>query len=153
MPNSDIETVSSQVMDLIGCSQDEILLVSAKEGIGIEKVFESIILNIPEPTAKYENTFSRALIFDSFYDQFRGVVAYVRIFGGSFKKNDVVELFSNKINFDITEVGKLKMDKIKTDSLSSGDVGYFVTSLKEVSDIKVGDIIEPYTIEEIARTI
>ena len=141
MPNSDIETVSSQVMDLIGCSQDEILLVSAKEGIGIEKVFESIILNIPEPTAKYENTFSRALIFDSFYDQFRGVVAYVRVFGGEFKKNDIGELFSNKISFDITEVGKLKLEKIKTDSLSSGDVGYFVTSLKEVSDIKVGDTI------------
>ena len=141
MPNADVETVSSQVIDLIGCEQDEILSVSAKEGVGIEEVFESIILNVPEPTVKYENDFSRALIFDSFYDQFRGVVAYVRIFGGSFKKNDVVELFSNKINFDITEVGKLKMDKIKTDSLSSGDVGYFVTSLKDVADIKVGDTI------------
>ena len=110
MPNADIETVSSQVIDLIGCTQDEILLVSAKEGIGIEKVFESIILNIPEPTAKYENNFSRALIFDSFYDQFRGVVAYVRVFGGEFKKNDIGELFSNKISFDVTEVGKLKLE-------------------------------------------
>ena len=141
MPNADIEGVSKQVVDLIGCNKNEILSVSAKEGLGIDQVFEAIISNVPEPTAKHEDNFSKALIFDSFYDQFRGVVAYVRVFSGIFKKNDLGELFSNKINFDITEVGKLKMEKIKTDSLSSGDVGYFVTSLKDVADIKVGDTI------------
>ena len=141
MPNANVELVSEQIMDLIGCKKDEILQISAKDGIGIEDVFDSIINDIPSPTKKYENTQSRALIFDSFYDQFRGVVAYIRVFGGSFKKNDLIKLISNDINFEITEVGKLKLNKISTDVLKSGDVGYIVTSLKNVSDINVGDTI------------
>jgi GTP-binding protein LepA len=141
MPNSDVEAVSEQITELIGCDKDEILCVSAKEGLGIDEVFDAIIARVPSPIAKYENNTSRALIFDSFYDQFRGVVAYIRVFGGSFKKNDVIELVSNKVNFEITEVGKLKLEKVSTSSLSSGDVGYIVTSLKDVSDIKVGDTI------------
>ena len=141
MPNSDVEGVSEQIIELIGCDKEDILSVSAKEGLGIEDVFKSIISKIPKPTNKYENKMSRGLIFDSFYDQFRGVVAYVRVFGGKFKKNDIIELVSNKVNFEITEVGKLKLEKVKTDTLSSGDVGYIVTSLKDVADINVGDTI------------
>tara|TARA_B100000614_G_scaffold242761_1_gene245354 strand:+ start:3557 stop:5362 length:1806 start_codon:yes stop_codon:yes gene_type:complete len=141
MPNANVELVSEQIMDLIGCKRNEILEISAKDGIGIESVFDAIINDIPSPTNKYENTQSRALIFDSFYDQFRGVVAYIRVFGGSFKKNDLIKLISNDINFEITEVGKLKLKKISTDLLKSGDVGYIVTSLKNVSDINVGDTI------------
>ena len=141
MPNADVDSVSKQVIELIGCDKEDILSVSAKDGLGIDKVFESIISKIPKPTSKHENNTSRALIFDSFYDQFRGVVAYIRVFGGSFQKSDVIELVSNKINFEITEVGKLKLEKVKTDILSSGDVGYIVTSLKDVSDINVGDTI------------
>ena len=141
MPNADVESVSEQVIELIGCQREEILEISAKDGIGIESVFDAIINIVPSPTAKYENETSRALIFDSFYDQFRGVVAYIRVFGGSFKKNDLIKLISNDINFEITEVGKLKLKKISTDLLRSGDVGYIVTSLKNVSDINVGDTI------------
>ena len=141
MPNADVDSVSKQIIELIGCKEEEILSISAKEGIGIQSVFDVIISKIPKPTSKYENNTSRALIFDSFYDQFRGVVAYIRVFSGSFKKNDIIELFSNKINFEITEVGKLKLEKISTNLLSSGDVGYIVTSLKNVSDISVGDTI------------
>ncbi len=141
MPNANVELVSEQIIDLIGCKRNEILEISAKDGIGIESVFDAIINDIPSPTNKYENTQSRALIFDSFYDQFRGVVAYIRVFGGSFKKNDLIKLISNDINFEITEVGKLKLKKISTDLLKSGDVGYIVTSLKNVSDINVGDTI------------
>ena len=141
MPNADVDSVSKQIIELIGCKEEEILSISAKEGIGIQSVFDVIISKIPKPTTKYENNTSRALIFDSFYDQFRGVVAYIRVFSGNFKKNDIIELFSNKINFEITEVGKLKLEKISTNLLSSGDVGYIVTSLKNVSDISVGDTI------------
>ena len=141
MPNSDVEAVSEQIIELIGCDKEDILSVSAKEGLGIDDVFDSIISKIPEPTNKHENNMSRGLIFDSFYDQFRGVVAYVRVFGGEFKKSDIIELVSNKVNFEITEVGKLKLEKVKTDILSSGDVGYIVTSLKDVADINVGDTI------------
>ena len=141
MPNSDVESVSQQIIELIGCKKEDILSVSAKEGLGIDNVFESIISKIPKPTSKHENNRSRALIFDSFYDQFRGVVAYIRVFGGQFKKSDIIELVSNKVNFEITEVGKLKLEKVKTDTLSSGDVGYIVTSLKDVADINVGDTI------------
>ena len=141
MPNADVDSVSEQVVELIGCDKEDILSVSAKEGLGLNEVFESIISKIPKPTDKHENNTSRALIFDSFYDQFRGVVAYIRVFGGQFKKNDIIELVSNKVNFEITEVGKLKLEKVKTDTLSSGDVGYIVTSLKDVSDINVGDTI------------
>ena len=141
MPNANVESVTEQVVELIGCSKNDILKISAKNGIGIETVFDSIIHEIPSPTKKFENHTSRALIFDSFYDQFRGVVAYIRVFGGSFKKNDQIKLISNDINFEITEVGKLKLKKISTDELKSGDVGYIVTSLKNVSDINVGDTI------------
>ncbi len=141
MPNADVELVSEQIIELIGCKREEILEISAKDGIGIESVFDAIINIVPSPTARYENQTSRALIFDSFYDQFRGVVAYIRVFGGSFKKNDLIKLISNDINFEITEVGKLKLKKISTDELKSGDVGYIVTSLKNVSDINVGDTI------------
>ena len=135
------EKPSEQIIELIGCDKEDILSVSAKEGLGIEDVFESIISKIPKPTNLHENKMSRGLIFDSFYDQFRGVVAYVRVFGGKFKKNDIIELVSNKVNFEITEVGKLKLEKVKTDTLSSGDVGYIVTSLKDVADINVGDTV------------
>jgi len=141
MPNADVDSVSKQIIELIGCKEEEILSVSAKEGIGIQSVFDVIISKIPKPTSKHEDNTSRALIFDSFYDQFRGVVAYIRVFSGSFKKNDIIELVSNNINFEITEVGKLKLEKISTNLLSSGDVGYIVTSLKNVSDINVGDTI------------
>ena len=141
MPNSDIDGVSEQIIELIGCDKSEIIAVSAKDGTGIDRVFDSIIDIIPKPTNKHENGDSRALIFDSFYDQFRGVVAYIRVFGGSFAKNDIIELISNKVNFEITEVGKLKLEKVSTSILSSGDVGYIVTSLKDVSDINVGDTI------------
>ena len=141
MPNSDVEAVSEQIIELIGCDKTEILTVSAKEGTGVDSVFDSIVNVIPPPTKKHENGHSRALIFDSFYDQFRGVVAYIRVFGGSFTKNDIIELISNKVNFEITEVGKLKLEKVSTQNLSSGDVGYIVTSLKDVSDINVGDTI------------
>jgi len=141
MPNADVESVSEQVIELIGCKREEILEISAKDGIGIESVFDAIINIVPSPTDKHENKTSRALIFDSFYDQFRGVVAYIRVFGGSFKKNDLIKLISNDINFEITEVGKLKLKKISTPELKSGDVGYIVTSLKNVSDINVGDTI------------
>ena len=141
MPNADVESVSEQVIELIGCKREEILEISAKDGIGIESVFDAIINIVPSPTDRYEDKTSRALIFDSFYDQFRGVVAYIRVFGGSFKKNDLIKLISNDINFEITEVGKLKLKKISTDELKSGDVGYIVTSLKNVSDINVGDTI------------
>tara|TARA_B100000029_G_scaffold177825_1_gene175200 strand:+ start:906 stop:2714 length:1809 start_codon:yes stop_codon:yes gene_type:complete len=141
MPNANTDITSEQIIDLIGCKSEEILKISAKDGIGIDEVFHAIINTIPSPTNKYENNTSRGLIFDSFYDQFRGVVAYIRVFGGSFKKNDQIKLISNDINFEITEVGKLKLNKISTDELKSGDVGYIVTSLKNVSDINVGDTI------------
>ncbi len=141
MPNSDVEAVSEQIIELIGCDKEDILSISAKDGTGINTVFDTVIDKIPIPTKKHENNTSRALIFDSFYDQFRGVVAYIRVFSGSFKKSDIIELVSNKVNFEITEVGKLKLEKVKTEKLSSGDVGYIVTSLKDVSDINVGDTV------------
>jgi len=141
MPNANIDLVSEQITDLIGCKKNEIISISAKDGIGIDNVFDAIISTVPSPTSKFEDNTSRGLIFDSFYDQFRGVVAYVRVFGGEFKKNDLVNLISNDVNFEITEVGKLKLKKISTDYICSGDIGYIVTSLKNVSDINVGDTI------------
>jgi|TARA_B110000495_G_C23039500_1_gene622414 GTP-binding protein LepA len=141
MPNADVENVSEQIVELIGCKKEEILHISAKEGLGINAVFDSIIDFVPPPTDKYNNGTSRGLIFDSFYDKFRGVVAYIRVFGGSFKRDNSVKLISNKLGFEITEVGKLKLDKVKTDVIENGDVGYVVTSLKDVSEINVGDTI------------
>jgi len=139
-PNADLESAISQTVDLLGCDEDEILSISAKEGIGIDKVLTAIIERIPQPYIPGEKG-TRALIFDSQFDQFRGVVPYVRIFDGYLEKGMTTKYFAKPGGHEITEVGILKMKKIPVKRLSAGDVGYIVTNIKNVSEVSVGDTL------------
>ena len=138
IPNADIEGAKDQLIELLGCKRDEILSISSKEGMGIESVLTAIIDRIPPPVIPGKKG-ARALIFDSIYDQFRGVVTYVRIVDGYIEKGMTTQYFAKPGNHEITEVGILKMNKVPVKRLSEGDVGYVVANIKNVSEISVGD--------------
>ena len=135
-----IDTVKKQVIDLIGCKEEEILMGSAKSGIGTENVLEAIVRRIPAPGGD-PNAPLRALIFDSVFDEFRGAVAYVRIVDGTVKERDKIRFFSNGKEFQADDIGVLEMQRKRTGSLSVGDVGYIIASVRDVHDTKVGDTI------------
>ena len=139
-PNANLESAITQTIDLLGCKEDEILEISAKEGTGVNNVLSAIIDRIPPPEIPGVKG-TRALIFDSKYDQFRGVVPYVRIFDGFLEKGMTTQYFAKPGGHEITEVGILKMNKIPIKRLSAGDVGYIVTNIKNVSEVSVGDTL------------
>ena len=139
-PNANLESAITQTIDLLGCNEDEILAISAKEGTGVSNVLSAIIDKIPPPKIPGVKG-TRALIFDSKYDQFRGVVPYVRIFDGFLEKGMTTQYFAKPGGHEITEVGILKMNKIPVKRLSAGDVGYIVTNIKNVSEVSVGDTL------------
>ena len=139
-PNANLESAITQTIDLLGCNEDEILEISAKEGTGVNNVLSAIIDRIPPPEIPGVKG-TRALIFDSKYDQFRGVVPYVRIFDGFLEKGMTTQYFAKPGGHEITEVGILKMNKIPIKRLSAGDVGYIVTNIKNVSEVSVGDTL------------
>jgi GTP-binding protein LepA len=141
MPAADLESSVSQICELLGCSKDEVLLISAKNNINIQSVFDAIIKAIPCPKLSTIKE-TRALIFDSTFDQFRGVVPYVRVFDGSLKKGMTARYFANSsLGHEIAEVGILKMTKSPVEQLNAGDVGYIITNVKDVRQIKVGDTL------------
>ena len=139
-PNANLQSAITQTIDLLGCNEDDILEISAKEGTGVSNVLSAIIDRIPPPEIPGVKG-TRALIFDSKYDQFRGVVPYVRIFDGFLEKGMTTQYFAKPGGHEITEVGILKMNKIPVKRLSAGDVGYIVTNIKNVSEVSVGDTI------------
>ena len=152
MKNANVDSVKGQVQDLLGCSEEEILCISAHKGIGIELVFDSIINNIPYPKINTEINGARALIFDCVYDKYRGVISYVKLFNGKISKGMTAKYFINDSLHEILEVGKLKLNKHALDSLNEGEVGYVITNNKDVSDIKVGDtmtVLENPTTKEL----
>ncbi len=140
LPSAQPEETCQEIIDLIGCKREDIVLASAKAGIGIEEILEKIVSDIPPPTGD-PNKPLQALIFDSVFDPFRGAIAYVRVFQGELPKNTHLKFFSNDKHYDADEVGYLRMDKIKSDKLSIGEVGYVVANVREISDIRVGDTI------------
>ena len=139
-PNADRDGVAEQIVDLLGCVKDDILYISAKDGIGIEGVLGAIIEKIPPPKTT-DAAGTRALIFDSTFDQFRGVVLYVRIVDGYLRKGMNTQYFAKEGTHDITEVGILKLNKHPIEKLEAGSVGYVVTNIKKVSEISVGDTL------------
>lgn len=150
LPAADVEKVSNEIINLLGCKKEEIIPVSAKTGLNVEAVLDAIINKAPSPkvpldlesTAAPDET--RALIFDSYFDDYRGVVLYVRIFNGQIKKNDNIFMMASKINGIALEVGVLKPGMQPKDSLSEGEVGYIVTNLKTTREAKVGDTVTLY---------
>ena len=139
--NADIKSASAQLIELLGCNEDELLFISAKNNIGIGDVLKSIINSVPCPEYKDDEKGTRALIFDSVYDQYRGVILYIRMFHGVVKKNMNFKSFTMIGTNEILEVGALKLKKEPKEELQTGDVGYIVTNIKKVSEVNVGDTI------------
>ena len=140
MDGAMIAEVKDQVMELIGCKEEEILLASAKNGIGIEEILEAIIKRIPAPTGKPDAPL-QALIFDSVFNSFRGIIAYFRVFNGSVKKDEVIKIISTGEEYQAAEVGTLKLGLQPKDRVETGDVGYIITGIKNAKELKVGDTI------------
>lgn len=135
-----IEEVKDQIVDLLGCDHDEILAVSAKIGLGIDQVLDAIINRIPCPKGDPEAPL-QALIFDSLFNPFRGVVAYFRIFNGSIKKGDHVKFVATGMDYRADEVGILRMKQEVRSTVSAGDVGYIISGIKNSKEVQVGDTI------------
>lgn len=129
-----------QLIDLIGCKEDEIILTSAKSGEGLQKIFDAIIERIPQPKYLPDKPL-RALIFDSVYDSFRGAISFIRVFDGELRAENWIRFFANNSTHEVSEVGIFKMQRIRTDKLISGDVGYLVANVKDLSNVKVGDTV------------
>ncbi|HDN59442.1 MAG TPA: elongation factor 4 [Candidatus Marinimicrobia bacterium] len=140
LPGAEVEQVTKQIVDLIGCTEDEILLVSAKTGEGVVKLLEEVIKRVPPPEIKKDSPL-RALIFDSTFDSFRGAIPYVRVFEGEVKPGDVIKLFSHESEYEVSEVGIFRLGRVKVDKLGSGDVGYLIAGIKEITKVRVGDTI------------
>jgi GTP-binding protein LepA len=140
LPSADVEGVARQIIDLIGVVREEILQVSAKAGIGIEELVESIIERVPAPADNRAMPL-RALIFDSVFDAYRGAVVYLRIVEGSLKKGDRVKFFANSKIFVADEIGTMSLKRQPGEKLESGNVGYLICSIKDVKDAKVGDTV------------
>ncbi len=140
LPNAMPEVVEDQIIELIGCKRDTIIRASGKTGEGIDEILKRIISDIPAPAGDPEAPL-QGLIFDSVYNQFRGVVAYVKVVNGTVRKGDVVKFVATEKQYNVDEVGVLKMALNPRESLSAGDVGYIISNIKTAREIRVGDTV------------
>ena len=140
LPNAIPEIVEDQIIDLIGCSREDIIHASGKTGMGIETILERIIEKIPAPSGDPQAPL-QALIFDSVFNSFRGVIAYFKIVNGQIKTKDLVKFVATGKEYDADEIGVLKLGMAPRDKLSAGDVGYIISGIKTAKEVKVGDTI------------
>ena len=140
LPNAMPEIVEDQIIELIGCKRDTIIRASGKTGEGVETILHRIIEDIPQPTGNGEAPL-QGLIFDSVFNSFRGIIAYVKIVNGTVAKGDLVKFMATEKQYNVDEVGVLKMGFEPRDSLSAGDVGYIISGIKTAREIKVGDTV------------
>lgn len=140
LPAADVDRVSQELINLLGCKKEEIIAISAKTGKNVETVLDAVIDRIPCPNGK-EEAATRALIFDSYYDDYRGVILYVRAIDGSIKKNDTIHMMQTGKDAIALEVGKLTPQMSPEKEISVGEIGYIVTNLKTTRDAKVGDTV------------
>ncbi len=140
LPSAEIDKVKKQIMDLLGCKEEEILLASAKTKVGIVEILEAIVKRIPAPSGDPEAPL-QALIFDSVFDSYRGAVANIRLFNGTLRTNDKIKFFAINREYEAEEIGILGLRRIKTEELSAGNVGYLIAGVKDVHDEKVGDTV------------
>jgi GTP-binding protein LepA len=140
LPNADVPTVKKQLEDILAIPADDAILASAKTGIGIEEILEAIVQRIPAPEPLPDGKL-RALVFDSIFDIYRGVVAYARVFSGSVVAGQNVKLMSTSNNYDLKEVGIFTPKPLARPKLDAGDVGYFIANIKSTADIKIGDTL------------
>jgi GTP-binding protein LepA len=140
LPNADIENVSAQIIEMVGCKKEDILLASAKTGEGIEDILNAITSKIPAPEEPKNEEF-KGLIFDSIYDRYRGVVAYVRVYEGSLKKGSRIKFFAHDTHYDVDEVGHFIIDRKKSDSIKAGEVGYIIANVRDIEHVLAGDTV------------
>lgn len=140
LPSAMPEEVKDQIVDLIGCSLEDIIPASGKTGQGVDKVLEAVIARIPPPKGDPEAPL-QALIFDSVFNPFRGIIAYFRVLNGSLRKGDKVKFMATEKEYDADEIGVLKLDLSPRNSVLAGDVGYIVSGIKTAKEVKVGDTI------------
>ncbi|NRA47902.1 MAG: elongation factor 4 [Phaeodactylibacter sp.] len=140
MESAMIDEVSDQIIDLIGCEKEDILLASGKTGLGVPEIMEAIVERIPSPEGDPDAPL-QALIFDSVFNAYRGVIAYFRIINGTMQKGDLVRFVNTGKEYEADEIGVLKMTQLPKKRLEAGNVGYIITGIKESKEIKVGDTI------------
>lgn len=140
MESAKVEEVSDQIIELIGCKREEILAVSAKTGQGVDRVLDAIIDRIPAPKGD-ENAPLQALIFDSVFNSFRGIIAYFRVMNGTIRTGDKVKFFSNNHAYEADEVGALRLGLSPEKEIRAGNVGYIISGIKDSSEVRVGDTI------------
>jgi GTP-binding protein LepA len=140
LPSANPEEVKDQIVDLLGCKREDILPASGKTGQGVDKVLEAVVERIPPPKGDEEAPL-QALIFDSVFNSFRGIIAYFRVKNGVIRKGDKVKFFNTGVTYSADEVGILKMDISPRPEVKAGDVGYIISGIKTASEVKVGDTI------------
>ena len=140
LPAADIPRVSRQVINLLGCDEREIIHISAKTGQNVDKVLDAVVERIPAPTGEADGP-TRALIFDSYYDDYRGVILYVRVVDGRIKKGESIRMMATGANGLALEVGHLNPAMQPDPSLETGEIGYIVTNLKTTREARVGDTV------------
>ena len=140
LPAADVPRVSKQVINLLGCDESEIIHISAKTGQNVDQVLAAIVERIPAPTGQPDDP-TRALIFDSYYDDYRGVILYVRVVDGQIKKGEAIHMMATGANGLALEVGHLSPGMIPDPSLDTGEIGYIVTNLKTTREARVGDTV------------
>lgn len=140
LPGANPEVVADQIMDLIGCDESDIIPASGKTGMGVEDILKAVVERVPAPVGDPDAPL-QAMIFDSVYNTFRGIIAYYRVFQGSIKKGEEVQFLNTGQSYFADEIGVLKMDMLPTKSVNTGDVGYIVSGIKKAEEVKVGDTI------------
>lgn len=140
MDSAQVDVVSDEVCDLLGCSPEDIYKVSARTGEGVAPLLDAIVEKIPAPGGDPEAPL-QALIFDSVFNSFRGVIAYFKVNNGCIRKGDKVKFFATGMDYEVEEVGILKMKLIPTEQIGCGDVGYVITGIKSAAEVKVGDTV------------
>jgi len=140
LDNAMQEEVTDQIIDMLGCDEDDIIAASGKTGFGIENILEAIVKKVPPPKGDPEAPL-QALIFDSVFNSFRGIIAYFRIFNGEIRKNDLVKFVNTKKEYEANEIGVLRLKQEPRDVLKTGDVGYIISGIKTSREVKVGDTV------------
>ena len=140
MPSAMPDEVEDEIVELIGCKHEDILRASGKTGEGVEDILQAVVTRIPHPIGAPKAPL-QALIFDSVFNSFRGIIAYFKIENGTISKGDKVKFFNTGMEYDADEVGVLKMDMIPRKTISTGEVGYIISGIKDAKEVKEGDTI------------
>ena len=144
MPSAMPDEVEDEIIELIGCKREDILRASGKTGEGVDEVLAAIVERVPHPNGDTKAPL-QALIFDSVFNSFRGIIAYFKIENGEIRKGDKVKFFNTGMEYVADEVGVLKMDMVPRDVLKTGEVGYIISGIKDATEVKVGDTITHVT--------